>query len=92
MPRRRKQKGEGPAWDWIKKSAKTVHDFVKDKKLISKGLNALASSGITPYSAGLARASTVASTLGYGKKSKTMKKRTRRKTRKTTKKRRKTKK
>jgi hypothetical protein len=61
-------KGEGPAWDWIKNSAKKVHNFVKDKKLISRGLNALASTGITPYSAGLARAGTVASSLGYGRR------------------------
>ncbi len=72
--KRRKQQGKGPAWDWIKKAAKDVHGFVKDKKLISKGLNALASSGITPYSAGFSRAATVASNLGYGKRSKTRKK------------------
>lgn len=64
---RRKQKGEGPAWDWIKKTAGKVHDFVKDKKLISKGLSGLATLG-TPYSSGFARASNVASSLGYGRK------------------------
>ena len=74
--RTRKQRGKGPVGDWIKKAAKDVHSYVKDKRLISRGLNALASSGLTPYSSGLSRASSVASTLGYGK-SKTHKRRTR---------------
>jgi hypothetical protein len=93
--RTRKQRGKGPVGDWIKKAAKDVHSFVKDKKLISRGLSALASSGLTPYSSGLSRASSVASTLGYGKKrhtrkshtkkSHTRKKHTRKRTRRTTK-------
>ena len=67
MPKRKHNlQGQGPAWDWIKGAARSVHSFVKDKRLVSKGLNALASSGLTPYSAGLSRASNVANKLGYG--------------------------
>lgn len=73
MPRKRKQRGKGKALDWIKKTAKNIHDYAKDKRLVSRGLSALASSGLTPYSAGLTRASVLASNLGYGK-SKTRKK------------------
>lgn len=65
MPRKRKtrHKGRGPAWDWIKKAARTVHDFVKDKKLISRGAAAIAPSA-GPYAGAISKAGTVAGTLG----------------------------
>lgn len=65
--RRRRQTGKGPVGDWFKKTARNVHNFIKDKKLVSRGLSGLASIG-SPYSAHLATASNVAKTLGYGKK------------------------
>ena len=63
---RRRQKGKGPVLDWIKKTARNVHDYVKDKKLISRGLSGLAALG-TPYSSHFKNASEVASTMGYGR-------------------------
>ena len=63
----RRQQGKGPALDWLKKTARTIHDYVKDKKLISRGLTGL-SHIASPYSSHLATASKVASTLGYGKR------------------------
>jgi hypothetical protein len=66
---RRTMKGKGPVGDWFKKAVRTVHDFVKDKQLISKGLSAVAPLA-GPYSSHLNTASSVAKTLGYGKKSK----------------------
>lgn len=69
MPRKRRtrQKGEGPALDWIKKTAGKVHDFVKKHKLISKGLAA-----VTPFAGALSPLTTGASAgaaaLGYGRK------------------------
>lgn len=71
MPRKRrpkrKMKGEGPALDWIKKTAGNVHNFVKKHKLISKSLAA-----ITPFAGTFAPltsgASAGAAALGYGRK------------------------
>lgn len=71
MPRkrrvRRKQQGEGPVWDWIKKAAKDVHGFVKNNKLISRGAAALAPIA-GPYSGTVNRIGNTASALGYGRK------------------------
>jgi len=65
--RKRTMKGEGPAWDWIKKTARNIHDFVKDKQLVSKGLSTVAPLA-GPYASRLTTASNVAKTLGYGKR------------------------
>lgn len=66
MPkRRRKQKGKGPVLDWIKKTARNVHNFVKDNRLISRGASALAPLA-GPYSGTISRVGTVADKLGYG--------------------------
>jgi len=73
MPRkrrgRRKQHGKGPVLDWIKRNAGKVHDFVKNNKLISKGLAA-----VTPFAGSFAPlasgASAGAAALGYGRKRK----------------------
>ena len=71
MPRRRKtkQRGKGPVLDWIKKAARNVHDFVKDKKLISRGAAAIA-----PYAGSYGNivrgVGTAAGSLGYGRRKK----------------------
>jgi hypothetical protein len=74
--RRKRQTGKGPVGDWFKKTARNIHDFVKDKKLVSRGLSGLASIG-SPYSTHLATASNVAKTLGYGRKRKARRSKTR---------------
>ena len=72
MPRkrkaRRKQHGEGPVWDWIKKNAGKAHDFVKSNKLISRGASALAPLVPAAYSGTVSNIGNVASKLGYGKR------------------------
>lgn len=75
MPRRRRrQQGESPVWDWIKKAAKNFHGFVKDNKLISRGAASLAPIA-GPYSGTVNRIGNVASALGYGRRKKPGRKR-----------------
>ena len=73
MPRRRRrqrgQKGEGPVWDWIKKTSRKAHDFIKDNKLISRGATALAPA-LGPYSGTAANVGRIAALSGYGDKKK----------------------
>ena len=52
--------------DWIKKTAKNVHNFIKDNKLINKGAATLAPLA-GPYSGTINRVGNVASALGYGR-------------------------
>jgi len=68
MPRRRRrQKGEGPIWDAIKKGARSLHNFVKDNRLISRGATALAPA-LGPYSGTVGNIGRIAAVAGYGKK------------------------
>ncbi len=68
MPRRRRrQKGEGPVWNLIKKAARKTHDFIKDNKLISRGANALAPIA-GPYSGAVGNVGRIAAVSGYGRK------------------------
>lgn len=73
MPRKRrvkrKQQGEGPIWDAIKRGARSIHDFVKSNRLISRGAASLAPIA-GPYSGAISKAGNVAATLGYGRKRK----------------------
>ena len=64
---KKRQKGEGPVLDWIKKAARSIHTFVKDNKLISRGASTLAPFA-GPYAGTVSRVGTVANTMGYGKK------------------------
>lgn len=72
MPRRRRrqrgQKGEGPVLDWLKRTARKAHDFIKDNRLISRGATALAPIVPGPYSSTIANVGRTAEVLGYGKK------------------------
>ncbi len=59
--RKRKMQGKGPVLDWIKKAARSAHNFIKDNRLISRGATALAPIA-GPYSSVLNRVGTVAGT------------------------------
>lgn len=71
MPRRRRrqrgQKGEGPVLDWLKRTARKAHDFIKDNRLISRGATALAPA-LGPYSGTVGNIGRIAAVAGYGKK------------------------
>ena len=64
-----KARGEGvigDAWDYVKKGA----SYIKDNKLLSKGLSAAALVSSPTYKPVLGAASGLASAIGLGKKSK----------------------
>ena len=64
--------GEGifsDAVDWVKDKAKKAHTYVKDNKLISRGLASYAESNPTSRLAGFAKLGSIgADYLGYGRK------------------------
>ena len=63
--RRRRIAGRGPGWEKFKTGVKKVAKFVKDNKLISKGLSA-AAPFLGPYSGVATTVSGVANSLGAG--------------------------
>jgi hypothetical protein len=68
---RRSLRGKGSALNWIKNAAKSIHGFVKKNKLLSKGGNWLASSGLVNdprLKMALAGATSLASKAGYGRR------------------------
>jgi hypothetical protein len=73
MPgKRKKQKGDGIIGDavsWLgNKVVKPVGKFVKDNKIISRGLSLGAMIPGNPYAAGMRTGAAVTGALGYGKK------------------------
>ena len=63
--RRRRIAGRGPGWDKFKTGVKKVAKFVKDKKLISKGL-ATAAPWLGSFAPAALAASAAANSLGAG--------------------------
>ena len=68
MPRRkRRMKGEVPAWDWIKDKFGKLNSALKSGKYISRGAAALAPLAGS-YSGAIGNIGKVAALAGYGKR------------------------
>ena len=64
----RRQAGRGKVWNWLKKAAGTVGNFVKKHGLISKAAGFLAPRIGGPIGAAIGQAGTAASSMGLGRR------------------------